>query len=180
VGLRGVFDRAALRDLADSDTSLHFIDPAGDITTLFGQYREQAIWLTLISYVFVLLLLMVRYGLKGGIQIMLTPVLAGVLSFATLTLIGESISLFNVMALLLVLGIGVDYAIFFRETGTDSPATYFAIALSSITTLSAFGLLAFSETAAIHAFGLTVLIGIFVAFLLSPSAERRPDTSAPR
>jgi predicted exporter len=84
------------------------------------------------------------------------------------------------MALLLVLGIGVDYAIFFRETGTDSPATFFAIALSSITTLSAFGLLAFSETAAIHAFGLTVLIGIFVAFLLSPSAGRRPDTSAPR
>jgi predicted exporter len=45
-----------------------------------------------------------------------------------------------------------------------------AIALSSLTTLLAFGILAFSSTAAIHAFGLTILIGILVAFLLSPMA----------
>jgi predicted exporter len=39
-----------------------------------------------------------------------------------------------------------------------------------VTTLLAFGLLALSTTAAIHSFGLTILIGILVAFLLSPMA----------
>ena len=67
-----------------------------------------------------------------------------------------------------MLGIGVDYALFFRETGAENPATLLAIALSSLTTLLAFGLLALSATTAIHAFGLTILVGILVAFLLSP------------
>jgi predicted exporter len=57
-----------------------------------------------------------------------------------------------------------------------------AIALSSVTTLLAFGLLAFSATTAIHAFGLTVLVGIFSAFLLSPMSgwmRHAPATAAP-
>ncbi len=81
------------------------------------------------------------------------------------------------MALLLVLGIGVDYALFFRETGLDNPATLLAIALSSLTTLLAFGLLALSATTAIHAFGQTILVGILVAFLLSPMAGWNNGTS---
>jgi predicted exporter len=39
-----------------------------------------------------------------------------------------------------------------------------------ITTILSFGLLAFSATTAIRAFGLTITIGIGVAFLLSPIA----------
>ena len=101
---------------------------------------------------------------------MAPPALAAFVCLGVLGYLGEPISLFNVMALLLVLGIGVDYALFFRETGLESPATLLAITMSSFTTVLAFGLLAFSETTAVHAFGLTVLIGILVAFLLSPIA----------
>lgn len=170
VGLRGVHDLAALHAIAKSDPKLHFIDPAGDISTLFAQYRHQTIWLTLISYCLVLLILLIRYGIRGGLLVMASPVIAAIASLSVLGYLGESISLFNIMALLLVLGIGVDYSLFFRETGTDSPATLLAIALSSLTTLLAFGLLALSATTAIHAFGLTILVGILVAFLLSPMA----------
>lgn len=170
VGLRGVHDLNALHGIADADPKLHFIDPAGEISTLFGQYRRQTIWLTLISYGLVLLILLKRYGLRGGLLVMAPPVIAAVASLSVLGFLGETISLFNIMALLLVLGIGVDYSLFFRETGTESPATLLAIGLSSLTTLLAFGLLALSATTAIHAFGLTILIGIVVAFLLSPMA----------
>ena len=105
------------------------------------------------------------------------PVIAAVASLSMLGFLGESISLFNIMALLLVLGIGVDYSLFFRETGTESPATLLAIALSSLTTLLAFGLLALSATTAIHAFGLTILVGILVAFFLSPMAGWGHDST---
>ena len=101
---------------------------------------------------------------------MTTPVIAATASLSVLGLLGEPINLFNIMALLLVLGIGVDYALFYRETGTEHPATLLAIALSSVTTLLAFGLLALSKTTAIHSFGLTILIGIIAAFILSPMA----------
>lgn len=170
VGLRGVYDMDAVRSLADGDPKIHFVDPAGDISTLFGQYRRQTIWLTLASYGLVLLILVLRYGMVGGILVMAPPAIAAVASLGVLGFVGQPISLFNVMALLLVLGIGVDYSLFFRETGADNPTTLLAIALSSVTTLLAFGLLAFSATTAIHAFGLTVLVGILAAFLLSPMA----------
>lgn len=170
VGLRGVYDLAALQTLADAGPLLHFVDPAGRISNLFGKYRRQTIWLTLISYGLVMLLLFVRYGVSGGLLVMAPPVIAAIASLSVLGFLGEPISLFNVMALLLVLGIGVDYGLFFRETGVNNPATLLAIALSSLTTLLAFGLLALSSTTAVHAFGLTILVGILVAFLLSPMA----------
>jgi predicted exporter len=169
-GLRGVYDLEILRSIAEDDPKLHFIDPAGDISDLFGQYRRQTVWLTLISYAIVTLLLVVRYGVGGGMMVMATPAIAAIAALSVLGFLGEPISLFNIMALLLVLGIGVDYALFFRETGADNPATMLAIAMSSLTTLLAFGLLALSATNAIHAFGLTIMVGIIVAFLLSPIA----------
>ena len=168
VGLRGVFDLQAVRDLAAEDENIHFVDPAGDISELFGQYRRQTIWLTLLSYGAVLLILIFRYGFSGGVLVMVPPVIATFVTLGMLGLVGAPFSLFNVMAMLLVLGIGVDYSLFFRETGAENPTTLFAIALSSVTTLLAFGLLAFSSTDAIHAFGLTVTIGILTAFLFSP------------
>ena len=174
VGLRGANDLDALRALASADPFVHFVDPAGEISRLFSQYRRQTTWLTLISYGVVMLLLMARYGVAGGLLVMAIPVIAAIASLSVLGLLGEAINLFNVMALLLVLGIGVDYALFFRETGTGNPATLLAIALSSTTTLLAFGLLTLSATTAIHSFGLTILVGIFVAFVLSPMAGWRP------
>ena len=43
--------------------------------------------------------------------------------------------------------------------------------LSTISTLLAFGMLALSETFAIHAFGITILVGITLAYLLAPLAS---------
>jgi predicted exporter len=170
VGLRGVHNPAALHQLAQADPAIHFIDPGGEISDLFGAYRSQTTILTLASYAVVLLIMIVRYGITGGLLVMATPAIAAAASLAVLGFLGETISLFNIMALLLVLGIGVDYALFFRETGREHPTTLLAIALSSITTLLAFGLLAFSATTAIHAFGLTIAVGILVAFVISPCA----------
>jgi predicted exporter len=173
VSLRGVFDLAALKAVADAEPEIHFIDPAGEISDLFADYRREAGWLAFISYLLVALLLVVRYRVLGGLAIIAPPALAAFTSLGVLGLLGQPISLFNVMALLLVLGIGVDYGLFFRETGMVHASTFLAIAMSALTTLLAFGLLAFSRTAAISAFGLTILIGICVAFLLSPMAGTR-------
>ena len=170
VGLRGVHQPSELSNLADPQSGVTFIDNVGELSALFGDIRRQAGWLILASYVVVSLLLLVRYGLRGGLAVMIAPIVAATTSLGVQGLIGEPLSLFNVLAVLLVLGFGVDYSIFFRETGTDNPSTLVAIALSTITTLLAFGLLALSSTTAVHAFGLTILLGIGVAFLLSPLA----------
>lgn len=79
-------------------------------------------------------------------------------------------NLFHVLALLLVLGIGIDYTLFFAEAQKQWQPTLLAILLSACTTLLSFGLLAWSETPLLRSFGLTVLFGMSTAFIFSPIA----------
>ena len=76
------------------------------------------------------------------------------------------------MALMLVIGVGVNYAIFLREGlckgGTHAAASLAGVLLSAGTTLLSFGLLAFSSMPALASFGLTLLIGVGIAVLLAP------------
>ena len=72
------------------------------------------------------------------------------------------------MALILVLGIGIDFTLFLAEASGDLQSTMFAISLSALTTMLSFGLLSLSSTYAVHSFGITVLLGIAIAYLLSP------------
>ncbi|MEZ9233688.1 MMPL family transporter, partial [Vibrio amylolyticus] len=88
---------------------------------------------------------------------------------AVTVMFGSTLNLFNLLALILIIGIGIDYTLFFSEHN-QSHSTLLAITLSALTTLLSFGLLALSNTHAIHSFGITVLAGIFVAWLLAPIA----------
>ena len=90
---------------------------------------------------------------------------------ACIGLLGQGFTFFHVMALILVQSIGVDYAVFCAECARDKRAiTMLGVWLSALSTILSFGLLAFSQVAAVHAFGLTMLVGITFAFLLAPLA----------
>jgi predicted exporter len=79
---------------------------------------------------------------------------------------------FGALALVLVLSIGFDYAVFCRESEPfRRPATMLGVWLAMITTLLSFGLLVLSSTYAVHAFGATILVGIMLAFAFSPVAS---------
>jgi predicted exporter len=67
----------------------------------------------------------------------------------------------------LVLGIGIDYAIFLREGRSSPLSSLIAVLVSAATALLSFGLLAFSQTPFIHSFGLTLAIGIFSALVVA-------------
>lgn len=78
------------------------------------------------------------------------------------------INFFVIVGLILTLGIGIDYALFFKDSESHADSTALAVMLSALTTLVSFGTLAFSHFAPISVFGLTVLLGISMCFLLSP------------
>jgi len=94
-------------------------------------------------------------------------VVATALTLALLGLLGQPLQLFNVLALMLLLGIGVDYGIFLIEHRGDGHA-WLAVVLGAASTLLSFGLLALSSTPALRAFGLTMLIGTALVWGLSP------------
>ncbi len=75
----------------------------------------------------------------------------------------------HVLALLLLLGMGVDYGIFLEEAqGVRRARGWLAVVLASVSTLLSFGLLSLSATPALHFFGTTMLIGITTIALLTP------------
>ncbi len=147
-----------------------WVDTVRDMNLLLVSYRIKSITLLLSAYALVLCFLSIRYGLNGALSVIAPPALASVTALLVLSILGSSISIFHIMAMLLILGIGIDYTIFLRESRHPPQEVLFAIGLSVITTILAFGLLSLSATAAIHGFGLTLLVGIVVCFLLAPSA----------
>jgi len=168
--LGGFQDASPLEALEARQPQVHYIDKVGDYSALMKRYRNLASLLTGASYLVIFLVLIYRYGFVRGLRVMAPPVISALAALAIFGYMGREINLFNILALLLVLGIGIDYTIFFAESKVPRPATMLAVLLSSCTTILSFGLLALSQTPVLSQFGLTVLVGILAAFLLSPLA----------
>ena len=153
---------AVARDLP----GVQWVDKVGDISSLLGRYRQGMGWVVLGAYAAVFALLALRYR-AGAWRVMAGPALAAVATLALLGFAGQALTLFHVLALMLLLGVGVDYGIFMQERGRAG-AAWLAVGLSAANTLLSFGLLALSGTPALHAFGLTMLVGTALLWLTAP------------
>ncbi|MEZ5436247.1 MAG: MMPL family transporter [Pseudomonadales bacterium] len=171
--VRNSTDLAALKQYAAANDGVHWMDPVSDISQLFHHYREQTGWMMLIAYAVIAALLCWRYRFAQAWRVMLAPALAAWFTLGLLGYAGVALNLFHVLALLLVLGVGIDYSIFFAESDTQRDTTMLAVLLSTATTLLSFGLLALSQTAAISSFGIVISIGLVCSLLFSPLAQHR-------
>jgi predicted exporter len=177
ITLTGVADATAVAAAAEGLEGVRFVDKTGSVSRLFARLRLQgSLWLAVACGI-VCLVLAFRYGIWDGFAV-LTPTLLGLAAAPGIAaLCGVQYSLFSVMALLLVLGVGVNYAIFLKEGGARAGAALAGVMASATTTLLSFGLLALSATPALSRFGITLAAGIGVAVVLSPLAliwSRRP------
>ncbi|MFC0399281.1 MMPL family transporter [Paraburkholderia rhizosphaerae] len=165
-------NRHSLEAVAHASSGVVFVDKAASVSKLFGEYRAYSmIWLAG-ALVLVLLLSMFRYGLHGGATVMLPVLLAVVVTLAVFGYARIPLNLFNCLALMLVLGVGSNYAVFLREgcvrDGADLGAVWTGVLLSAATTLLSFGTLGASSMPALHSFGVTLALGIAVSALLAP------------
>lgn len=181
VSLVGIKDLSALSSLQNL-TGVSWVDQVGQLSSVFARYRVQVSLLLAATYLLVLIGLGLKFGWRNALVITAIPIVSALVSLAMIGWFNQLFSLFNLFALLLVLGIGVDDAVFFfmadearqqkksgeTETENRRSSTSLAVTLSALTTLLAFGLLAVSTTEIVHAFGFTVATGIFTAFLCSP------------
>ncbi|MBU2711262.1 MMPL family transporter [Zooshikella harenae] len=177
VQLTDVNDLAALRHLTDKDSDIFFISKADDITTVLSRYRQLIVKLAFMAYLFIYIFLGWRYGWFKALFIMLPPLTAALTAIALVGTLVQPINLFNILAFILIMGIGIDYTLFLQEDKKRRLSTYIAILLSAGTTVLAFGLLSLSSTNAVQTFGFTVLIGILLAFLWAPCSLRKNTRS---
>lgn len=98
------------------------------------------------------------------------PLIASIAPCLALSLVlgaNDGVSVFHVLALLLVLGLSVDTAIFYLELGLNIH-TWLASSLSIATSTIAFGLLSLSEVPVLHYFGSVVTAGLLVSGIITP------------
>ncbi|MGH8273252.1 MAG: MMPL family transporter [Gammaproteobacteria bacterium] len=157
-----------LAALAEDLAGVTYVNSLARINRNFTRIRRQATFWVISGYVLTLLLLCWRFGIRGGFATLLSPLVAAGVTLGILGWLGTPVNLFVVVALMLVAGVGVDYAVFLREGVRHLRSTSFAVALAAATTLAAFGLLGASRIPALHVFGLTVAVGIAVSWLVAP------------
>jgi predicted exporter len=173
VMLDGVHRPAEVAAAAHGLPGVRFIDPAGSFSTVLGEYRRRTMMLLALSAVLMAPMLAWRYGPRRTLWIMLPPILAVALTPGLRALFGAGFTFFDGIALVLILSVGVDYAVFLAETTKDRRSvTMLAVALAATTALMSFGLLALSDVQAVQHFGATMLVGVLLAALLAPMARR--------
>ncbi|PKG55490.1 MMPL family transporter [Shewanella sp. GutDb-MelDb] len=176
--LGGIKQLDTLSALFSDNPNVDLVDKVGDISKVMGHYRQLTLALLVIALITAVSIFTFRFGVKLASIVVSVPGFAAILTLSTLGIMHAPLTLFHALALILVFGIGIDYSLFFAEANQKTRGVMMAVLMSAISTLLAFGLLAFSQTPAISAFGLTLLIGISFTFLLSPFIQiytRKPS-----
>jgi predicted exporter len=114
-------------------------------------------------------------SIRAAARVALPVVVAVIATAASLVALGFRLTVFNLVALMLVAGVGTNYALFLARgatSGDDHATTLRSLCVVAATTLCAFGTLATSHAPVLRAIGATVTLGVVVsltfALLLLP------------
>ena len=160
--LRDGFPEAQLVDLREASQSL-VVD-----------YRARAFRVLAAALVMIALLLLLRVQARRAVWCLLTALLCMGSSAALIFALAGPLNLYHLIGLLLVGGLGLDYALFLslpsdRRSIADSRHAVGACAAS---TTCAFAILAFSDIPALGALGSMVAAGTAISYLAARAGAR--------
>lgn len=160
-----VKDTPWLRGL-ESSPGIHFMDKVADISGIFRDLSNSAFLILVVAYGLIFLGMVWLYGWRAAFRLFTVPLIASFATLGILGWLGIPLNLFVVMGLIMVPGIGSDYAIFFLESGKEKVVTMLAVFECMFGTCMSFGSLGFSALAG--TFGLTVALGVGISFIIAP------------
>jgi len=171
ITLAGVNDAPALRSRLSSYQSqeLLYLDLKRDTRDLMAGFRENASTRVLWSVLAIALVLWL--GLRSArrtLRVLLPGLVAVIIDVAVLRSMGELLTLFHLVSLLLVVGISIDYGLFFSRGDADAGMrgrTFHGLTVCVLSTVSVFGILATSRLPVLNTIGTVVALGVAVSFL---------------
>jgi len=174
----GVSDPAALEAWArenPGDTEYRemreWIDLQAVSTGMVTDYRRDVLASLAVALGVIALLLLLRLGSVKALVAVLGPPLAAVAITAVgMAAIGGGLTIVQLMALILVAGIGLDYSLFLQRFGDQRAAaarTLWSIIICAASTGGVFAILSVSGIAMLSQLGATAAVGIVLALVLS-------------
>lgn len=171
VTFSGVKDLESLRTFAAAEPDTLLLDLRQVSESLVA--RERARMLVSLAVAAVALVAVIAFALRSRrrvLRVLAPMIITTLVVVAALRGAGISLTLFHLISLILVAGLGLDYALFF-EHAADEPAeqrrTLHAVLVCSLSTLFVFALLATSSMPVLRAIGLPVAIGVVSNFFLA-------------
>jgi predicted exporter len=181
--LRGLRKPAELRSMiADSDIAgVHYLDIKEAAQNLLDGYRRETLrWVALGALLAFGLVVAAVRSVRGVAAVTGTVALSVLIAAAVLVLTAGGLSIFHLLGLLMVVGLGIDYAIFLGgadESPAETSDALRAVTLCAATSVAVFALLATAAIPILSQIGLTVAMGSVLSWLLAilfaaPGLER--------
>lgn len=172
--LDGVTDDDALRARLEAEDGVLLFDQARFLAAAYRTFRMRTAGLVLGGLIVVLGLCVLRYrSLRLGLAAVVPAVIASIASVAVVALVGSEVNMMHLVACLLVLSMGEDYAVFLlesRDLERGPSTTMVGLLVAGATTVLSFGLLAVSSHPALRALGVVSSLGVLFSMLLAPLA----------
>ena len=173
LSLRGVTDPRRVADVLAQrgPADAAFVDLKVESDRLLQTYRREAVLLAAIGSLVIVVLLAVSLRRVRRVALIVIPLGGAVfLVTALLTLGSHTLSIFNLVGLLLTVAVGSNYSIFFERQDWSDPQAERVLAslvLANLCTVIGFGILAFARFPVLRDIGLTVAIGAFLSLIFS-------------
>ena len=169
----GVKDKVALsKRLEDlDDQNIKYLNIKEVSQSIVNDFRNEALILFAIGLVIIFITLIV--GLRDNQRLIRVCFIVGAaltFNILTLNILGQALSIFHLISFLLVLGLGLDYSLFFTRRGDNKEIrarTIYGMLVCFGSTALVFGMLALSNIPVLRAIGLTVFIGVSFCFLFA-------------
>lgn len=187
--LRGVRNSAefqgALRNAGFDD--VRYLDLKQTAEEVMAGYRDETLrWVALGGGLALLMLAVVLRSFRAVTEVLAPVLLSVTLTAVAMVYIAGGLTVFHLVALLMVAGLGIDYAVFLRHgrdaDGTDPIErgdTVRAVILCAATSIAVFTLLATAAVPILSQIGWTVAIGSAVSLLLCLIFTGRPERAMP-
>jgi len=168
---------AALAPLAARVPGAQYVDQIESVAGLLGELRRLLALVLVAGGALVCGLLALRLGWRAAAAAAAPAALGSALALGALGWLGLPLNLFALLGLLLLLGTAVDFGIYMQDGG-QRLSSFVAVHVAALTNIAAVGVLAFSSTPALRAFGLVLAVGCLAAWLSAPCFAS-PDEGTP-
>ena len=182
--LREVSDLHSLEaGLSKHDRSqVVLLDMKRELDELYRGYRLRALGFAVLGALAIVMLLLVTLRSARRTWDVAAPLVAAVLVTAGILLAtGARLNIFHLVALLLVVGVGSNYTLFFERGNpgaADPQRTATSVLFCNLSTVAGFGVLGFASTPVLSAIGTTVATGAFLSLVFAAILRARSPQPA--